>query len=119
PLTNANGQVVSAREYVRSLTQRLGLVDEATLDELTIQWRARVNQALRGHGAAVLGDGIITTASDETPARRSTGLDDHARRRAIEDIVYTARLHPAAVASAKIMTTPPALTLVCDIGVRK
>lgn len=116
PLRNSRGQVVSAREYVRGLVSGYGQVDEAMLDELTVQWRAEVNRTLAGSGAAVVGDRIVAAVVEST-AKESTLEEAIVGGGRIEKVVYATRLHPATVAAAKTMATPPPLRAISSIGV--
>lgn len=116
PLLGREGKPVSAREYVRELTKRYGPIDEAVLDELTIQWRAEVNRNLRGTNAGVVGDQIVVSVEHqdlETIPPQGPGS-----RHEIEDVVYGVEMAPGTVHRAQVMHQRPELSVVHGTGVK-
>lgn len=116
PLRNVHGDPISAREHVRALTSTHGPVDERVLDDLTVQWRAQTNRALRGTGAAVIGDYIVTSAHDpERGLEQQVGPDD----RVVGNIVYKTELPASQVTQAKLAAMDPRLTVISTMGIER
>jgi len=116
PLRNVHGDPISAREHVRAMTSAQGPVEERVLDDLTVQWRAQANRALRGTGAAVIGDYIVTSAHDPDPdLEQRVGPDG----RVVGNIVYQTVLPASQVAQAKLAGMDPRLTVISTMGIER
>ena len=120
PLRDVYGDPVTAREQVRAMTNAHGPMDERVLDDLTVQWRAQANRALRGTGAAIVGDHIVTAKTEDSPYATPREREELQRHEAnVGNIVYQTVLPPGEVTQAKLAAMDPRLSLISTIGLQR